>query len=133
MVRVILSLLLISSPVFAEECKVPTDVTTPCAGVLLPTTAATLGLTCLKVKVPELRVELEREKALCATDKKLLLGQLDLEKKRNQKLVDLLTDKEPVEPAKSFLGSRTFWLSAGVVTGVTLTLSILKIATATLD
>ena len=133
MVRFFLSAILVSGPALAEECKSPLDVTVPCEGVLLPTSAATLGLTCLKVKVPELKAELEREKGLCITDKKLLQDQIDLEKDRNQKLVDLLTDKEPVKPAESFLNSRTFWLSTGVVTGVALTLSILKIAAATLD
>lgn len=133
MVRLILPILLFSSPVAAEECEVPMEVTSPCSGVLLPTSAATLGLKCLKVKLPELQALLEKERSLCSTDKKALQATIDLEKERNQKLMDMLLEKKPVPPASSFLDSRTFWLGTGVVAGVTITLSILKIATEVLD
>ena len=43
----------------AQECVEPLPVKKPCTGVLLPTSAATEGLRCLRVDTPRLKLEVE--------------------------------------------------------------------------
>ena len=54
---------------FAEECKVPVALTSPCSGVLLPSNAAEEGLRCLRGEVPKLKLELKYNKDLFTSQK----------------------------------------------------------------
>lgn len=83
---VILLLCCLQTPALAESCREPLRIQTPCEGVLLPDSAATAGINCLRTDVPRLSLELERVKA----EHTLSLGtcQLDLEAERRSREVE---------------------------------------------
>jgi|TARA_Y100000310_G_scaffold343665_1_gene452357 hypothetical protein len=121
-----LTVLSIPSTALADDsCKVPQAVTLPCAGVLLPTKAAEEGLRCLRVFVPELKLELKYQKDLFLNQKTYYDLVLDAERKRSKGLaaqIDILIGK-PL-PEKVIFENTMFWAVLGVVIGAGATIAI---------
>lgn len=110
---------------FAEECKVPVALTSPCSGVLLPPNAAEEGLRCLRVEVPKLKLELKYNKDLFTSQKNYYDLVLAAEKQRSidlSKQIDVLMAK-PL-PSRSVFESPVFWTVVGVVIGAGATIGI---------
>jgi len=110
---------------FAEECKVPVALTSPCSGVLLPPNAAEEGLRCLRVEVPKLKLELKYNKDLFTSQKNYYDLVLAAEKQRSidlSKQIDVLMAKP--SPSKSVFESPVFWTVVGVVIGAGATIGI---------
>ena len=70
----VLSILLTFAPLLAQAqetppettqaCEEPVAVNSPCSGVLLPLSAATEGLQCLRIELPRLRADLTLQTSL---------------------------------------------------------------------
>ena len=68
-ISIILSLSIIIFPLKSyskpiEKCTESIAVTKPCEGVLLPQSAASQGLNCLKIDLPKIKLQLQLERDL---------------------------------------------------------------------
>jgi hypothetical protein len=116
--------LLASRSTSANECEAPLAVESPCAGVLLPSSAAEEGLKCLLVDVPKLQLDMrflqdERE-SFEKYHKKLM----QIESSRNMALESqieflLKTNTEP-----KWYESPAFHFAIGFVTASAATIGI---------
>ena len=122
---VLLVVLSMPTMAFADECKTPIAVTTPCSGVLLPSSAAEEGLRCLRIGAPKLTLELKYQKDLFLSQKSYYELILTAERKRSTDLssqIDILIAK-PL-PKESILESPVFWTIMGVIIGAGATIGI---------
>lgn len=123
-IAVVATLLLYATEAVAEECKEPQAVSTPCSGVLLPPSAAELGLKCLKVQVPKLKLDIDYLTAERASFEKMHLAMLDAERKRSKALEEQIEFllKSNVEPR--WYEHPAFHFAMGFVTASAVTIGI---------
>jgi len=105
------------------ECSEAIPLTSPCSGVLLPTTAAAEALRCLKIDTPKLKLELQFEKDLCESREKRFTALLSAEQERGDKLFAL--HKESIIATRlSWYEHPVFWFAVGFVVATTTTVGI---------
>lgn len=110
-------------PPLPVECQEPVAVTSPCSGVLLPTTAATEGLRCLKYNLPKLQLELTFQEELYQSRETRYKSLLIAEQERGDRFYKL--HQEMVVTSPPWYESPWFMFMAGalvsgaVVVGVT--------------
>tara|TARA_B100000131_G_scaffold221323_1_gene212813 strand:- start:9331 stop:9750 length:420 start_codon:yes stop_codon:yes gene_type:complete len=122
-----LSLFLALTPavVHAETpaCKDPVAVTSPCSGVLLPTSAATEGLQCLKIKLPKLKLDLEYQERLWESREKRYKSLLTIEQKRGDSLFQQLQGISTVQKT-AWYETNEFYFALGFVVATVATIGI---------
>ena len=122
-----LSIALVTMPLIAyaePQCTEPVAVTTPCSGVLLPTSAATEGLKCLKIDLPRLTLELGTQGKLWDSREKRYKALLLIEQGRGDQLFKQLqeaitTAKSPWYESPTFFFTMGFVVATAAVIGVT--------------
>jgi hypothetical protein len=109
LLSVYLVLCIVITPVIAHAeppaCSEPQAVTTPCSGVLLPTSAATEGLRCLKIGLPKLKLELDYQIKLWESREKRYKSLLEIEQKRGDQLFTQLQEVTVIQ--------KTAWYESG--------------------
>jgi hypothetical protein len=122
-----LVLCIIITPVIAHAeppaCSEPQAVTSPCAGVLLPTSAATDGLRCLKIDLPKLKLELDYQNKLWGSRENRYKSLLDIEQKRGDQLFKQLQEVT-VTNKLSWYESPGFYFALGFVIASAATIGI---------
>jgi len=103
-----------------QKCTKSIAVTTPCEGVLLPESAASQGLNCLKIDLPKLKLQLELEKQLCESREKRLKLLLKEEIQRGDRLFKLHKESTAIL-SKPWYEHPVLWFAVGfiVATGTT--------------
>ena len=122
----VISVVLVFTPVLAyatepvaQECQEPVAVVTPCSGVLLPTSAATMGLQCLSVTVPRLQADVDFLTTTYTSRENRYRLLLDAEVLRGDRLFNQLQDST-LMAAPKWYEHPVFWFSVGfVVAGAT--------------
>lgn len=115
----IISLIASPTSAFAEKCVQAQALSTPCEGVLLPTSAASEGLRCLEVDLPKLKLEKEHEAALALIRENKLNAMVELERSRADEYRKLLDKAIEVKapPADPWYKHPALWVTIGVVVG----------------
>ena len=124
MIRMLILLLLLSGPAFAQECDQATEVTSPCTGVLLPTEAARMGLQCLQIEYPKVEAKLKfcnRESANLVNYYSLILKAEQEKSELLGKRIDALSAEVGPRP---WWESKLLWTSVGFAVGVSATVAI---------
>tara|TARA_Y100000310_G_C20638860_1_gene792743 strand:- start:205 stop:627 length:423 start_codon:yes stop_codon:yes gene_type:complete len=127
LVATILSVLIILLPITIKAetiCKEPISVTSPCTGVLLPPSAATQGLECLKITVPKLTLELKRQEELYGLKIETMTKMLTAEVTRAERIEGLLNKSLETTEDFSFFEGPVFWAVIGVVVGAATSIGI---------
>jgi len=125
-VSIITAVLMLVGPnaAMAEECLEPVAVTTPCAGVLLPNSAAEQGLKCLRVEVPRLKLDIEFLTKEKASFEKLHLSLITAERKRSEGLEKQIEFLLKSNTAPKWYESPAFHFAIGFVTASAITVGI---------
>lgn len=108
----------------AQECQEPVAVESPCTGVLLPTSAAELGLRCLKVQVPKLKLDIDYLTSERASFERMHVAMLAAEQKRNTALEKQIEFLLKSNAAPKWYESPEFHFAVGFVTASAITIGI---------
>lgn len=121
-----LVLLMFATPAFADKCKNPVAVTSPCEGVLVPATAAAEALHCMEVDLPNCRDDVAKVSELRAAEATSNKNVLDAERLNNVK-TNALLDKclgAPKPEGQMFWETPVFLISVGLVAGIAGTITV---------
>ena len=127
LLSIFLAFLIIILPVTAKAnppCSEPVSVTSPCTCVLLPSSAATQGLECLKITVPKLELRLLKQEELFNLRIDSMNKIMQAEVTRSNQLESLLNKSLETREAPSFFEGPVFWTIMGVVVGAAASVSI---------
>tara|TARA_B100000131_G_C18012629_1_gene571163 strand:- start:346 stop:771 length:426 start_codon:yes stop_codon:yes gene_type:complete len=105
-------------------CTEPIALTSPCQGVLLPPSAASKGLNCLKVDVPKLELKILKMEELHALRVNSLNLILKAETDRATRIEGLLERSLEVKGGPTWYEHPVFWAVVGVVIGAGATIGI---------
>ena len=115
----------VTTAAHAQECVEPIPLQTPCKGVLLPTQAAAEGLSCLKIGVPKLKLNVAHTEELFQVRINSLEKRLAIEQAHSKEM-SLLFDKalENGVSTSSAWEHPVLWAVLGLVIGASATIGI---------